>query len=447
MGHRRWLWPLLLLLTGLLCVRVLLWRTAPIEWDAAVYAAMAKHIASLGTSGFAEWMRPPLYPALAGLLWRAGVPIITAGQVVSTIASLGACALLFAIARRRWGVLPALAATGAFGLAPLILLTSAQMMAEALALLFILLAVWAADRQRWYVFGLALGLALTTKLNVAILIVAAAAWLLPARRCSADALLGLLTPLLPYLLLLTLLFTNPLRPLIEGWLIVEQAACAASPPTQLLIYLGVLTLNVPLIIVLLAGLRQREQRWSAPESFWGLSLVLGLLFFALIGCPTPRYAVILLPFAFLLLVRGWERIGALLAGRLDRFNLEAWWLLLLTLAVVWLLVLHTSMLSEPREDVISFETLPRGPGLVMSPYPALVSDAPLIPLYYDASMPDAPKACGAHWIVTNNCLQGREAWERHCTGDNPIIAESVLTHLGVRSEDLDGCIYTLRVPR
>ncbi|NJL44347.1 MAG: glycosyltransferase family 39 protein, partial [Nitrosarchaeum sp.] len=164
---------LLTLLATLLVTRILLALTyRDVYWDEAVYVAMGKYLLSAGASGFAEWIRPPLLPLIAGTLWKIGLDPLVAGRALSMLASILASAAFYLFLRRELGTPQALVGAALIGITPLAMLMGTKFLGESLILLLTILLLIAVQRRNAILTGASCALILLTKFNAAILIIA-----------------------------------------------------------------------------------------------------------------------------------------------------------------------------------------------------------------------------------------------------------------------------------
>ena len=151
------------------------------RWDSVWLLRIAEHGYDSATDGAAAFF--PLYPASVGLLGRVfGGHYLVAGIVVSLACSLAAFALLHRLALLKLGESDARRTVLYLAVFPMTLFLQA-VYSESLFLLLCVAAFLLAERRRWLLVGVVVGLALLTRLwGVALLpSVALLAWRAPAR--------------------------------------------------------------------------------------------------------------------------------------------------------------------------------------------------------------------------------------------------------------------------
>lgn len=193
--------------------RLAYWRFVTPDWvprsDAQQYVSLARALAD--GRGFSDtWpsiiqhptaYRPPLYPAvLAPGTWLFGDaiwPLRLVNVGLGTVVAVLAGVLAASIGGRRAGFVTGLAVA----LYPPLLANDTITLTEPLALALLLGSIIAADRGRWAVSGLCVGLMLLTRPNGYLVVLIVAGWLVwrvGARRAAGFAAVAALC-LLPWL--------------------------------------------------------------------------------------------------------------------------------------------------------------------------------------------------------------------------------------------------------
>lgn len=149
------------------------------NWDGAWYGSIVVHGYEFAHDGKAHNVAFfPLFPLIASVPVRFGVPWPLAGIIVNNIAFLGALLASYAYARRRFGETTARWCVIVLVLSPLSLFGSTAY-SEGLFLLFAALALWAFDCDAYLAAGVAaaaasatrpLGIALALALLVAVVV-------------------------------------------------------------------------------------------------------------------------------------------------------------------------------------------------------------------------------------------------------------------------------------
>jgi 4-amino-4-deoxy-L-arabinose transferase-like glycosyltransferase len=150
--------------------------------DEALYASWALRIANGSDPALLGVYvdKPPLWLAILAGAFRSagaggGLPLTTAvlevaGRLPGLAAGVVSLALLAAIARQVHGRATAMVALAVLAVSPLAVRLSPTLFTDALLVLWLLLGLWAAVRQRPWVAGIACGLAYATKQQALLLI-------------------------------------------------------------------------------------------------------------------------------------------------------------------------------------------------------------------------------------------------------------------------------------
>jgi len=149
-------------------------------------------------------LRPPLYPALLGALFRlfgGGLSTVPAARLFSAICGALAAALFFGWARRLLGTRVALVAALVFAAWPAHLWASSEMLTEPLFSLLVCGFAWALTAGRPLPGGILLGLAILTRPSALLLLLPAWLFILVMRAGEGRKLPALLALTLPVLLL------------------------------------------------------------------------------------------------------------------------------------------------------------------------------------------------------------------------------------------------------
>lgn len=170
--QRRWL-ALVILLGGAL--RIFSWARPGLHPDEALYASWALRIADGSDPALLGVYvdKPPfLLYGMAALFRLAGFDgttppdttwLVLVGRSAALAASLVSLALLWLITRRIYGARTALVATSLFALSPLAARLATTLFTDPWLLLWVLLGMWAALDGHIWLAGLAAGLAYATK--------------------------------------------------------------------------------------------------------------------------------------------------------------------------------------------------------------------------------------------------------------------------------------------
>lgn len=273
-------------------------------WDFGVYLGMGKFMFSLGSSGLWEPIRPVLWPAFLGLLWRAGLDPVAYGRLAGILFSAGITLLVYVIAMREYGRLAAVFAGAISAFSSITFFMSLRLYTEVPSAFLLLLSFYLAARQREFISGLMLAFAVLMKFTS---IVFAAALLLSflggktrvRRLLYFSAGSGLI--LVPFMALNQAFYGNFLYPFTEASSIIGSVVgCNVIHYQSWWFYLVRLPLdNIFLIFAIFGGYRAAASRKPFRLSLLA-AFLLPFIYFTSLSCRLERYMVVFIPFAAIL---------------------------------------------------------------------------------------------------------------------------------------------------
>ncbi len=213
------LWAMILV--GL-TLRINLYTTYPLFWDAASYLLMGRYIFSGGEIGVLEPFRPLAWPMSLGFLWKVGVPQIIAAKILEQLLSLGNIWLLYAIAQKLFNRATAMGATALLILSPTFFLWGNSLYADIPASFVGLLSLYWLMTGRWGLAGAASALAFFTKFPQITSLLPAIALFLTQRSSPQDPpqkrffLVGAFAITTIFVSFQVFLYGNPWQPFIDG---------------------------------------------------------------------------------------------------------------------------------------------------------------------------------------------------------------------------------------
>jgi hypothetical protein len=350
-------------------------RTA-IPWDAAIYGAMGKFIASGGHIGLWEFYRPPLLPLLLSIGPLFGLSVIIWGQVLT----IGACGialfLLYKIGERIGPYIGGIAA---------VLLTTAAFVTDfavvptteifGITLLLATLYFW--QRNQFLLLGLFAALACLVRFPYGLLIPLYGACMLYF--CDTHLLkkqlfayaLGVLIPLTPFFITNAFFYGSVLAPITQGREVANALSYLYLKPWYF--YILILIAAQPFILFSFLGIQTILKRDRVI--LWFITLVF-FIYFTLEPHKEDRYIIpALIP---LLLFTG--------AG-IETVWRKKKWVLCTTTILLGVFVLtnpYHADFRQKRNRELEEEYKSFTPGTVVlssNPFPALYSNVRLIPAY------------------------------------------------------------------
>lgn len=200
-------------------------------WDSYVYIGMGKFFFSQGDAGLFELFRPPLFPLILGLFWKAGFNLLFISPLLDILFSMIAVILTYKIGTILFDKKTALLAALLTSINPIFLMHTGLILTEPLAMALGLSAVYLFIRNRsLFLVGLFLGLSVLAKFPqgivfpaVILIIFLRPKSLLTKLRESAVVITGFILILLPYLVINQIYFDDPFLPFSAGTLLVTTA--------------------------------------------------------------------------------------------------------------------------------------------------------------------------------------------------------------------------------
>mgnify|MGYP001609020117 FL=1 len=273
-------------------------------WDSSVYIGMGKYIFSFGKSGLWEESRPLIFPFILGIGWKLGFDAVYFGRVVSVIFAILTILMTYSIGLKLFSKKAGLLAAFFTAFSYTFLFYSPNILTEMPSMLFLLLAFYFFLGNRFFLMGLTAGIAVMTRLFQTFALIGLGLVFLVSMRkkpnfarklfyCAA----GFLMLVLPYLILNYYIYNDMLEPFkvqthltrTTGWMHYEEA----------LFYIkGLLKENFFIVLLLLLPLFFRKD-----HGFLALFLIpsIYLTIFSIVRNKDMRYALIAMPFLYLLL--------------------------------------------------------------------------------------------------------------------------------------------------
>lgn len=200
-------------------------------WDSYVYIGMGKFFFSQGDAGLFELFRPPLFPLILGLFWKAGFNLLFFGPFLDIIFSMIVVILTYKIGTILFDKKTALLAAMLTSINPIFLMHIGLILTEPLAMALSLSAVYLFIRNRsLFLVGIFLGLSVLAKFPqgivfpaVILIIFLRLKSLLTKLKESAVVITGFILILLPYLVINQIYFGDPFLPFSAGTSLVTTA--------------------------------------------------------------------------------------------------------------------------------------------------------------------------------------------------------------------------------
>ncbi|RMF05980.1 hypothetical protein D6764_03475 [Candidatus Woesearchaeota archaeon] len=377
----------------------LLFRPHVLYWDAAVYIGMAKHIYSAGSAGLWEPIRPLVWPLILGIPWYLGLDIVLSGHLMQVMFSFGLVLLTFLLAKEYGGEKSALFASSVMAFSGFFIFLNYRLLTEIPAAFFAVLAVYLYIKKKPFLSGFAAGISFLTKFPFGIFLpVVVLADLRQVKRWTRYAV-GFAIPSSAYLLLNTVLYSDPLAPLLEAARVIRiNVGCNITFAQPWYMYLQRIPFDnwlFPLSLLAIVP-SAGNFRSNLIDRVLILSIVLPLLYLFQLSCRDFRFAMLFLPFLAVLAGKGIHSLFIYLSRKLSMPHSR--FFIIFFFAVLFLSAfsgISSYSAEEPPpwpqrvSDYYSFLSNPDVAGKYSSfnifsstPWPVVYSNAPVDILYY-----------------------------------------------------------------
>ena len=278
-----------------------------IWWDSGVYVGMGKYLASGGSAGLWEHIRPPFVPLLLGGLWFVGLDPVIFGRLFE-ILLMGAVVLLTYLVGKEWfGSRSALLASLLIALSPIFFHLSFHQYTEIPSVFFVLLSLFFIQRNHAVLSGAAVGLAFLAKFPAGLFFVIIAGFCLYLRkwRDAFKVAGGFALLVLPYLAASAFVYGSPLATLKAGQSAISLAlGCNVLRYHPWWYYFVWLLGETKMHLFALPGVYFLMKSWKQKHVLFAASLIIPLAYFLQLHCRDYRYVTLFLPFVALLAAFG-----------------------------------------------------------------------------------------------------------------------------------------------
>ncbi|MBI2650484.1 glycosyltransferase family 39 protein [Candidatus Woesearchaeota archaeon] len=273
-------------------------------WDSSVYIGMGKYIFSSGKSGLWEESRPLILPFILGIGWKLGFDAVYFARLVSIIFAILVICMTYAIGlkvfSKKIGLLAAFFTAFSYNF----LFFSPNILTEIPSMLFLLLALYFFMENKFFFMGLAAGIAVMTRFfQFFTLIGLGIIFIISIHRKPKSAkklfygAAGFLILVLPYFILNYYLYNDMFEPFKVQAHLTRATTWAHYQEFPFYIK-GLLKENFFLVLLLSLPLFPRKDR-----GFTAVFLIpaIYLFIFSIAKNKDMRYAILVMPFLYLLL--------------------------------------------------------------------------------------------------------------------------------------------------
>jgi len=276
-----------------------------IWWDSAVYLGMGKYIYSLGNVGLWETARPIVWPLILGFLWFIKLDPILSGKILIVLFSAGILVLTYLIALEVFNKKTALLSTVFLALSQTFFLFNNILHSEIPSAFFFMLGFYFLIKKNYNLSGLFLGIAFMTRFFQIVIILPLFLIILylfikkkiKTKNIYAFALF-FLAPIIPYLILNTILYSNPIEPFILQKFLTKYTGEVFNQPFNFY-FINLIKENI-LVLFSVIGIIFVFTKNDYKRKTLGLAFLFGFVPYNLIAHKEMRLLIVILPFLYIL---------------------------------------------------------------------------------------------------------------------------------------------------
>ena len=281
-------------------------------WDPAVYIGMGKYIHSFGQSGLLEPSRPLVWPLVLGFLWKAKLDVVFFGRILEIIISAGCILLTYLICEKIFSKRVAVISSILLAFSSTFFYFSGMMLSEITSTFFALAAIYYFMEHEHFLCGIFFGMAFMTRFLQILPMIAFIAILLLMKKINSKnttrIFLGFSAVLVPYLILNTYLYNNPLFPFLEQLDISKNSGWPNFHGIDFY-FKNLYKENLFYFLAFLPVffIFKDKERIGTKLSIYS-SFMVPFLFFNIISQKEMRFLLIIFPFMFMLIAYSIDEI-------------------------------------------------------------------------------------------------------------------------------------------
>lgn len=271
-------------------------------WDSAVYIGMGKYIFTLGKVGLWEPARPLIWPVFIGFLWKLGLNPIIFGRIAELIFSLGCIYLTYLIGKDVFNEKIALLSAFFLAFSPTFLFYSSTILTGIPSTFFALLSIYFLIKKNYFSTGLFLALSFITRFLQLFILIPIIFALVKYNKKKLRKIMGLvygfLIISLPYLVLNTFLYKNPLYPPLLQIFMTQYTGWAFHQPLSFY-SINLLKENFLILFAIIGTIAILKQKGYKKITILNLFLLF-FIFFNSIAHKEIRFILVFLPYIYLI---------------------------------------------------------------------------------------------------------------------------------------------------
>lgn len=278
-----------------------------IWWDSGVYAGMAKYLWSAGSAGLWENIRPVLWPLVIGLGWFLKLNLVWFARILEFFLFLVSVWLVYALGVQWFSRRAGIIASVVWAFSSIVFYLGFHEYTELPAVTFVLAALFAFTRQRWFLSGLLTSIAFLTKFPAGVFIVALGIAVIAQKQWRKLVPLGIgfAIPTAAFLFFNKVIYGEMLGPLVAAReSILGVLGCNVLRFKPWWQYFSWIFLDNWLNVLALLGIGAIVFRWKRQYFLPILAFVLPAAYFMQLHCREYRYLALFLPFVALMTGHG-----------------------------------------------------------------------------------------------------------------------------------------------
>jgi len=270
-----------------------------IFWDSAVYIGMGKYIFSAAKVGLWEPSRPLIWPIILGIIWKINLNPIIIGRILELVLSTACIYLTYLIGKEIFDENIALLSAFFLAFTPIFLFNSSTILTGIPSTFFALLTVYTIIKKRYFLTGLFLGLSFMTRFLQLLIVILIILFILKRKEPKKLIFIiyGVSIITIPYLILNTILYKNPLYPFILQLFMSKYTGWIFHQPLNFY-FVSLFKENFLLIFSIVGTiliLKQKDLKKALILSIF----LLFFIFFNSIAHKELRFVITFLPYMYL----------------------------------------------------------------------------------------------------------------------------------------------------
>lgn len=293
-----------ILLISLIARIILLIVDKNLWWDAAVYLSMGKYIASMGSIGLWEPIRPLVWPFILSYSYLLNINPIIWGHIFSTLFSLGCIYLTYLIGKKLFNENTGIIASIMLSFTSIFLLFNSRLYTEIPTAFFLLLAYYYFINDEPLVTGIFSALAFLTKFPAGLILILLGIFYLKDLKKLSICVSSFLITTIPYFVFNYIAYGSPYKVLLFAQEFLKYAGIWIFQQPWYYYFIELIKQNILLLLVIPGII------YSIKKKHYSLIIIslFFLIYFSIMPHKEVRFTILFLPFLILLASSVYEQI-------------------------------------------------------------------------------------------------------------------------------------------